>query len=77
MVAAAVVAMAGVIGMQSTRRFILPAAFVGLASYITMTALTILAIDNVLAESVGGDRDRISGANRPLSLRLGAPAIVC
>lgn len=74
MVAAAVVAMAGVIGMQSTRRFILPAAFVGLASYITMTALTILAIDNVLASLLAAT---VTGfLARPLSLRLGAPAIV-
>ena len=74
MVAAAVVAMAGVVGMQSTRRFILPAAFVGLASYITMTALTIIAIDNVLASLLAAT---VTGfLARPLSLRLGAPAIV-
>ncbi|WP_231442827.1 threonine/serine ThrE exporter family protein [Brevibacterium zhoupengii] len=74
MVAAAVVAVAGVIAMQSTRRFILPGAFVGLASYITMTALTIIAIDNVLASLLAAT---VTGfLARPLSLRLGAPAIV-
>ncbi|GAA1551714.1 threonine/serine exporter family protein [Brevibacterium picturae] len=74
LVAATVVSMAGVVGMQSTRRFILPAAFVGLASYITMTSLTILAIDNVLASLLAAT---VTGfLARPLSLRLGAPAIV-
>lgn len=74
MVGAAVVSMSGVVGMQSTRRFILPAAFVGLASYITMTALTIIAIDNVLASLLAAT---VTGfLARPLSLRLGAPAIV-
>ncbi|MDN5807146.1 MAG: threonine/serine exporter family protein [Brevibacterium sp.] len=74
LVAATVVAMAGVVGMQSTRRFILPAAFVGLASYITMTALTLLAIDNVLASLLAST---VTGfLARPLSLRLGAPSIV-
>lgn len=74
LVAATVVSMAGVVGMQSTRRFILPSAFVGLASYITMTALTIIAIDNVLACLLAAT---VTGfLARPLSLRLGAPAIV-
>lgn len=74
MIAAAVVSMAAVVAMQSTRRFILPAAFVGLASYITITVLTVLEIDNVLASLLAAT---VSGfLARPLSLRLGAPAIV-
>nr|WP_280712913.1 threonine/serine exporter family protein [Brevibacterium marinum] len=74
LVAAAVVSMAGVVGMKSTRRFILPAAFVGLASYITMTSLTILSVDNVLACLLAST---VTGfLARPLSLRFGAPAIV-
>ena len=74
MAAAAIVSMAGVVAMQSTRRFILPAAFVGLASYITMTSLTILALDNVLVCLLSAT---VTGfLARPLSLRLGAPAIV-
>ena len=74
LVAAVVVSMSGVVAMQATRRFILPAAFVGLASYITMTSLTLLAIDNVLASLLAST---VTGfLARPLSLRLGAPAIV-
>ncbi|GAA1931559.1 hypothetical protein GCM10009689_08540 [Brevibacterium antiquum] len=74
MIAAAVVSMAAVVAMQSTRRFILPAAFVGLASYITITVLTVLEIDNVLASLLAAT---VTGfLARPLSLRLGAPAIV-
>ncbi|MCF2587001.1 threonine/serine ThrE exporter family protein [Brevibacterium sp. UCMA 11752] len=74
MIAAAVVSMAAVVAMQSTRRFILPAAFVGLASYITITVLTVLEIDNVLASLLAAT---VTGfLARPLSLRFGAPAIV-
>ncbi|WP_309132256.1 threonine/serine exporter family protein [Brevibacterium sp.] len=72
--AAAVVAMAGAVGMQATRRFILPAAFVGLASHITMMTLTLLDVDNVLASLLSAT---VAGfLSRPLALRLGAPAIV-
>ncbi|WP_350269611.1 threonine/serine exporter family protein [Brevibacterium sp. CBA3109] len=72
--AASLVAMAGAVGMQATRRFILPAAFVGLASHITMMSLSILNIDNVLASLLAAT---VAGfLSRPLSLRLGAPAIV-
>lgn len=72
--AAAIVAMAGAVGMQASRRFILPAAFVGLASFITMTSLTLLGLDNVLASLLSAT---VAGfLARPLALRLGAPAIV-
>lgn len=72
--ASAVVAMAGAVGMQARRRFILPAAFVGLASYITMMSLTLLNLDNVLASLLSAT---VAGfLARPLALRLGAPAIV-
>ncbi|RBP65539.1 uncharacterized membrane protein YjjP (DUF1212 family) [Brevibacterium sanguinis] len=74
MAAAAIVAMAGAVGMQATRRFILPAAFVGLASHITMMTLTLLDVDNVLASLLSAT---VAGfLSRPLALRLGAPAIV-
>ena len=74
LVASAVVAMAGAVGMQARRRFILPAAVVGLASYITMMSLTLLNIDNVLASLLSAT---VAGfLSRPLALRLGAPAIV-
>lgn len=74
MAASAVVAMAGAVAMQATRRFILPAAFVGLASFITMTSLTVLQLDNTLASLISAT---VSGfLARPLALRLGAPAIV-
>ena len=72
--AAAVVAMAGAVGMQASRRFILPAAVVGLASFITMMSLTLLGMDNVLASLLSAT---VAGfLARPLALRLGAPAIV-
>nr|WP_284711038.1 threonine/serine exporter family protein [Brevibacterium sp. XM4083] len=72
--AAAIVAMAGAVGMQASRRFILPAAFVGLAAFITMTSLSLLGIDNVLASLLSAT---VAGfLARPLALRLGAPAIV-
>lgn len=74
MAAAAIVAMAGAVGMQASRRFILPAAFVGIASHITMMSLTLLALDNVLASFLSAT---VAGfLARPLALRLGAPAIV-
>ncbi|RAG60737.1 threonine/serine exporter family protein, partial [Burkholderia multivorans] len=47
--AEAVAAMAGAVGRQASRRFILPAAVVGLASFITMMSLSLLGMDNVLA----------------------------
>ena len=72
--AAAVVAMAGAVGMQASRRFILPAAVVGLASFITMMSLSLLGMDNVLASLLSAT---VAGfLARPLALRLGAPAIV-
>src|SRR5699024_978559 len=68
MVAAAVGA------MSARRRFILPAALVGLASHITMMSLTLLQIDNVLASLLAST---VTGfLSRPLALRLGAPAVV-
>ncbi|WP_025780441.1 threonine/serine ThrE exporter family protein [Brevibacterium sp. VCM10] len=74
MVAAAVVAMSGAVAMSARRRFILPAALVGLASHITMMSLTLLHIDNVLASLLAAT---VTGfLSRPLALRLGAPAIV-
>ncbi|WP_152346827.1 threonine/serine ThrE exporter family protein [Brevibacterium sp. CFH 10365] len=74
MVAAAVVSMAGAVAMSARRRFILPAALVGLASHITMMSLTLLEIDNVLASLLAAT---VTGfLSRPLALRLGAPAIV-
>ena len=74
MVAAAVVSMSGAVAMSARRRFILPAALVGLASHITMMSLTLLNIDNVLASLLAAT---VTGfLSRPLALRLGAPAIV-
>jgi uncharacterized membrane protein YjjP (DUF1212 family) len=74
MVAAAVVSMSGAVAMSARRRFILPAALVGLASHITMMSLTLLHIDNVLASLLAAT---VTGfLSRPLALRLGAPAIV-
>ncbi|MGC3022186.1 threonine/serine ThrE exporter family protein [Brevibacterium sp. FAM 24630] len=74
MVAAAVVSMSGAVAMSARRRFILPAALVGLASHITMMTLTLLHIDNVLASLLAAT---VTGfLSRPLALRLGAPAIV-
>ncbi len=74
MVAAAVVSMSGAVAMSARRRFILPAALVGLASHITMMSLTLLDIDNVLASLLAAT---VTGfLSRPLALRLGAPAIV-
>jgi uncharacterized membrane protein YjjP (DUF1212 family) len=74
MVAAAVVAMSGAVAMSARRRFILPAALVGLASHITMMSLTLLDVDNVLASLLAAT---VTGfLSRPLALRLGAPAIV-
>lgn len=74
MVAASVVAMSGAVAMSARRRFILPAALVGLASHITMMSLTLLHIDNVLASLLAAT---VTGfLSRPLALRLGAPAIV-
>ncbi|UVI35469.1 threonine/serine ThrE exporter family protein [Brevibacterium spongiae] len=74
MVAAAVVSMSGAVAMSARRRFILPAAIVGLASHITMMSLTLLHIDNVLASLLAAT---VTGfLSRPLALRLGAPAIV-
>ncbi|WP_083532576.1 threonine/serine exporter family protein [Brevibacterium epidermidis] len=74
MVAAAVVSMSGAVAMSARRRFILPAALVGLASHITMMSLTLLDVDNVLASLLAAT---VTGfLSRPLALRLGAPAIV-
>src|SRR5699024_6699694 len=74
MVAAAVVSMSGAVAMSARRRFILPAALVGLASHITMMSLTLLQIDNVLASLLAST---VTGfLSRPLALRLGAPAVV-
>lgn len=74
MVAAAVVSMSGAVAMSARRRFILPAALVGLASHITMMSLTLLHVDNVLASLLAAT---VTGfLSRPLALRLGAPAIV-
>lgn len=74
MVAAAVVAMSGAVAMSARRRFILPAALVGLASHITMMSLTLLDVDNVLASLLAAT---VTGfLSRPLALRMGAPAIV-
>jgi uncharacterized membrane protein YjjP (DUF1212 family) len=74
MVAAAVVSASGAVAMSSRRRFILPAALVGLASHITMMSLTLLHIDNVLASMLAAT---VTGfLSRPLALRLGAPAVV-
>jgi uncharacterized membrane protein YjjP (DUF1212 family) len=74
MFAATVVSMSGAVAMSARRRFILPAALVGLASHITMMSLTLLHIDNVLASLLAAT---VTGfLSRPLALRLGAPAIV-
>src|SRR5699024_2341198 len=63
----------GAVAMSARRRFILPAALVGLASHITMISLTLLQIDNVLASLLAST---VTGfLSRPLALRLGAPPV--
>jgi uncharacterized membrane protein YjjB (DUF3815 family) len=74
LVAALIVAAGGAVGMQATKRFILPAALVGLAGFGIMVVCLLGGLNGILTSFLASTV--VGTLARPIALRLGAPAIV-
>lgn len=74
LVAALIVAAGGAVGMQATKRFILPAALVGLVGFGIMVLCLVGGLNGILTSFLASTVVGILA--RPIALRLGAPALV-
>lgn len=74
MLAAVIVAAGGAIGMQASRRYILPASVVGLVGFVIMVVCLVGGLNGILTSFLASTAVGILA--RPIALRLGAPAIV-
>ncbi|GAB3050631.1 threonine/serine ThrE exporter family protein [Sediminivirga luteola] len=69
-----VVAAAGGVAQQVSKRLLLPAALVGILGYLALTAMSELRVGNILTTLVASTV--VGLVARPLALRMGAPPIV-
>ncbi|WP_349828312.1 threonine/serine exporter family protein [Brevibacterium litoralis] len=73
-VAAFGVAATGAVGMQTSKRIILPAALIGMAGFIAWTLLARLGLDNILVTFIAATF--VGFLCRPVALYRGSPAVV-
>lgn len=73
MICSAVVAAAGAVGQQVSKRLILPSAAVGLVGYLSSLALQHLGVGDIITSLLSAAV--VAFLARPLALRMGAPPI--
>ena len=72
--AALIVAAGGAVGMQASKRYILPASIIGLLAFAVMVACLVGGLNGILTSFLASTA--VGVLARPVALRLGAPAIV-